>query len=98
MCRREQGRLGELEDVIAGLADRLPAMPLLRCLLALIHAETHQEHKARMILELSAARGFRDFPQDLLWLASMAALSEVCATLQDATTAAALYRLLLPLR
>jgi ATP/maltotriose-dependent transcriptional regulator MalT len=96
ICRREQGRLGELEDVIAGLADRLPAMPLLRCLLALIHAETNKEPKARMILERSAARGFRDFPQDLLWLASMAALSEVCATLQDATTAAALYRLLLP--
>jgi DNA-binding CsgD family transcriptional regulator len=98
MCRREQGRLGELEDVIADMADRFPAMPMLRCLLALIHAETRQERKARMVLARLAARGFRDFARDVLWLASMAALSEVCFILQDAATAEALYPLLLPYR
>ena len=62
--------------------------------LALIYRELSREQAARAEFEQMATNDFADFPQDALWLGSIAYLSEVCAFLKDADRAATLSRTL----
>ena len=96
---REQGRLdqlGELAAAFQGHAERLPSVPLIRCLLADLYAELGRVAEARAELERLAADDFASLPRDLAWLASLALLADACSTLGDARPAATLYGLLLP--
>jgi DNA-binding CsgD family transcriptional regulator len=94
--RREQGRLAELAPTAAATADRYPNLPVLRCWLALLYAELGKPGEARVELERLAADDFACIPRDILWLASLAMLADVCVALGDRATGAILYERLRP--
>lgn len=95
--RYEQGRLAELEDMVAApLTDALPGFPMWRPLLALLYCETDRLVDAQPHFEWFAARKFANVPRDFAWLASMVALARAAASLGEAASAECLERLLLP--
>jgi len=94
--RRTQGRLGELENAVHQFADSLPAMPAWRCALAVLYLDDGRELEARRELEHLAARGFRNFPRDNVWMVSMSLLAELCEGLHDGERAAQVEKLLTP--
>lgn len=96
LVRRTQGRHLDLEPLVRGHADRLPAMSRWRCALALLLAELGREDEARRELEQLAAGDFEDFPRDVLWLVAMSLLAELVALLGDSRRARRLYDLLIP--
>ena len=93
---RAQGRHRELEPLVRGNAERLPAMRAWRCALALLVAELGREEEARWELEHLAAADFDDIPRDALWLVAMSLLAELCAVLGDGPRARRLLELLAP--
>jgi hypothetical protein len=90
---RELGRLAELEEAYATLAQMYAALPIWRVGLALIHAEGGRLTEARRLLDELAAREFADLPRDGNFIATVAQLGELTALLDDPGRA----RLLLPL-
>ena len=96
MLRHAQGRLAELEPLLA----RRPSNPLASFVwpatLALVHAQVGREAEARSELEELAASGFRDVPPTAMWPIAIGNLAEACAVVGDAARAALLYDLLLP--
>ena len=94
--RREQGRLEELVQTAANLAEQYPQLANWRCALAYIDAQLQRTAHARQALEALAHAGFSDLPRDTYWLANLSTLSEVVVFLGDAPRAQLLYELLLP--
>ena len=94
--RREQGRLGEIEDAVRRVIDLYPAIPAWRAALALLLAEMGRPEEARAEFERIASRGFDALPRDANWLIAVTLLAEVCGALGDGRRAEALYALLLP--
>ncbi|MGH2765851.1 MAG: ATP-binding protein, partial [Actinomycetota bacterium] len=94
--RREQGRLGEMEEVIRRSIEEYPWYPLFRCALAHLHAATGHEHQAHGSFEELAARDFAAIPRDNQWLLATTLLPEVARFLGDVRRAAVLHDLLLP--
>lgn len=95
--RKEQGRLGELEGVVRQLVDQYPALPSWQVALAHIYSETGNVAAARGEFDRLAQGGFAGLPEDFNRPIALALLAETCASLGDATGAAQLYDLLLPL-
>jgi hypothetical protein len=62
--RRLQGRLAELRDVVAGIAAMSPTLPIWRCGLALLDAETGRPTSARTVLDDLATGAFAALPDD----------------------------------
>jgi class 3 adenylate cyclase len=94
---REQGRLQELEPLLAGSATMYPSIaPNLRCALAVLYMDQGREAEARSEFERLAARDFVDLPRNGAWLFTVAYLAELAAFLDDARRAETLYGLLLP--
>jgi tetratricopeptide (TPR) repeat protein len=94
--RREQGRLTEVLEGAETLTAQYPAIAAWRCALAEMYSQLGRELDARRELEVLAADAFAGIPRDALWLSSLANLSEVVATLDDADRAAELYEQLSP--
>jgi len=94
--RREQGRFGELEAPTRALVAQYPTLPAWRAALALICAETGNVEDARTQFDFLAGNDFGALPRDTFWLAAMAGLADVCATIGDVTRAAVLFRVLAP--
>lgn len=94
--RREQGRLEEIAPLVEYYVAHQPASTSWRPGLALIYRALDQREACRAVFEDLASEGFRLLPQDSLWVAMLAYLSEVCAYLGDVDRAATLYELLLP--
>jgi DNA-binding SARP family transcriptional activator/tetratricopeptide (TPR) repeat protein len=94
--RREQGRLGEVEDAVARFIEMYPAIPAWRCTQALMHVELGRMDAARASFEAVAGPGFDALPRDANWLIGLTLLAEVCGALGDAERARALYDLLAP--
>jgi tetratricopeptide (TPR) repeat protein len=94
--RREQGRMGELEDAATAFVNANPDRPAWRAALAdlLLHGGRHE--RAQAVLDELGARGFSDIPRDGDWMTAMALGAEVAAGLQDARHSAELYELLSP--
>jgi DNA-binding SARP family transcriptional activator/tetratricopeptide (TPR) repeat protein len=91
--RREQGRLGEIEDAVRQFVALYPAIPSWRVGLAFLLTELGRMDEARELFEsLSAA----DLPRDANWLIGVTLLAEVCGVLRDASRAGELYALLEP--
>jgi class 3 adenylate cyclase/tetratricopeptide (TPR) repeat protein len=94
--RFEQGRLGELEPLIANQVQTNPGIPAFRGALALARAEAGMHAEAREVLAVDAAEKFSGLTYDSNWLAGMAIHAEACALLDDRRAAAALHELLVP--
>jgi tetratricopeptide (TPR) repeat protein len=94
--RRQQGRLRELVDAVHDVVERYPELPDWRCALASVYADLDRRRDARRELDALARNDFADLPRDLVWLLSIAILSEVVAYLDDARRAQLLYRLIVP--
>src|SRR4051794_9150582 len=94
--RRAQGRLGELEDVIARSVREYPALIRFRCALANLYAEVGREGEARALLDDMLSRDLAHEHLDAEWLFSMALLVEPCVKLDERDDADKLYALLVP--
>jgi len=94
--RREQGRMGELEQAVRQLVEDNPDRPAWRAALATLLCEDGRVAEAREEFSRLAVRGFDDIPRDLDWLIAMVLLSDVCADLRDGDRAALLYAKLEP--
>jgi tetratricopeptide (TPR) repeat protein len=96
LLRREQKRLGELEEAIRTAVEENPQLPAWRCALAHLYAELGREEEARAEFELLAANEFRGVLEDFNWGIVGPGLAQVCAFLSDTERARRLYELLLP--
>jgi tetratricopeptide (TPR) repeat protein len=96
LVRWQQGRLGELVEIIdEGVRDN-PGIPAYQGALAraLLQAGRHDE--ARALLDKATAGGFGDLPEDLLWSYGMSVYAEVAIQLEHRDAAALLYEQLAP--
>jgi len=93
--RREQGRLGELADVVGRAAGAHPVAGW-RAAVAGIHWEAGQPDEARRALESYMAHEYADLPFDQGWLLLSTLLAEVSAGVGDAESATVLYGRLRP--
>ena len=96
VLRREQGRLGEVEDLVRRSVAEYPTYPIWRCVGALTAAELGHLSEAREDLDALAAGGFAALPFDEEWIVSVCLLAETATTLGEAEHASALYEMLLP--
>jgi hypothetical protein len=78
VLRREQGRLGELEQTMARAVHRYPALLRFRCALAHLFAELGREREARRTLDDLLSRDLAHVHFDAEWLFSMSLLPDVC--------------------
>ena len=95
-ARELRGQLEGMLPGVAGLAEEYPGRPVLRCLLAHLHAVLGRRREAKQLLDELAQDDFAALPFDCAWLYGMSLLAEISARLDDTATAAALYTALLP--
>lgn len=82
VIRMQQGRLGEMADLLIDVARDNPSVAVLRAAVAELLCQLGRIDEARERLVAEAAAGF-DFPYDVTWLASMCDLLDVAATTGD---------------
>lgn len=96
--RRAQGRLGELEPLLADLTTRYPDVPGY----GFAHAEAclslGREAEVRAFLTSACASGFDDLPDDFNWPSVVAIATRCVLALGDAEAAADLYAVMTPAR
>jgi DNA-binding SARP family transcriptional activator/tetratricopeptide (TPR) repeat protein/energy-coupling factor transporter ATP-binding protein EcfA2 len=93
---RDRGQLEGLEVAVRSFVEEYPSLVAWRCALAWVHAELGRLDDARAELDQLAGSGFDDLSRGPLWLLSMGALAEVCATVDDVDRAEVLYERLRP--
>jgi DNA-binding SARP family transcriptional activator/tetratricopeptide (TPR) repeat protein len=89
-------RLTEVEPALAGVVASYPSRPVLRCVLAHLHARLGRPGEARSILAEFAADDFSLLPFDMEWLFGMSLLAETSVLVGGNSSDATAYRLLLP--
>ncbi len=94
--RREQLRMGELEEALYEQLGTNPHRPAWRTALATLMIETGRLPEARAELDLLAGDQFTEIPRDGDWIVAMVLLADVAASVKDAERAAILHDLLLP--
>jgi class 3 adenylate cyclase len=94
--RNDQGRLGELLDILRANADAQPHIPAWRAVLARAYCDTEQIAEARAQFDALRGGGF-DYPPNFAWTGIVANLSQVASDLQDRSAAAELYERMRPL-
>ena len=94
--RRDQGRTGEIVDLIAQAVANNPGLPAFRAVLATAYCDLDREDEARVLLDAASARRFEDLPWDIVWSTAIAQWAETSAHLAATAPAAVLYRRLLP--
>jgi tetratricopeptide (TPR) repeat protein len=94
--RREQARIGELEQAVRRLVESNPERPAWRAALAMVLLETGETESAQEQLDLLAANRFQDIPRDGDWMTTITLLSEICSELGDPDSSAVLYDVLMP--
>jgi class 3 adenylate cyclase/tetratricopeptide (TPR) repeat protein len=96
MCvRDQQGRLAELVDLIADVAEQNPGMPVYGAILPWAHNESGDEATARVLFDAAADRGF-ELPQDSTWLDSMICYASIAVQLHLRERCGELFALLAP--
>jgi tetratricopeptide (TPR) repeat protein len=96
LLRREQGRLGEIEDMIRRSIGEHPGYRVFRSLLADVCAEAGKLDEASALLHDPGGDGTGRLPKDNGWLFAMSVRAELCDRLEDDTLAASLYEEMLP--
>ena len=94
--RYEQGRLAELQGLLAQVVADNPGIPAFRSVLALACMESELPDQARALLANDAAGGFELIPRDVTWLAGHVIYAHVAADLGDREAAATLLERLEP--
>ena len=94
--RREQGRLGEIEEILREMADRWPMFAIVHLCLAHSYCEQGREADGRAIYDPLAAGRFTAVGFDLAWMASMSICTDIAIQLGDVASAGVLYELLSP--
>ncbi|HEY1508721.1 MAG TPA: AAA family ATPase [Solirubrobacteraceae bacterium] len=94
--RFEQGRLAELEPLIAQQVEQNPGIPAFRGALALARSEADMRDEALAVLAVDSASSFSEHPYDSNWLAGIAIYAQACANLAEPVAAAKLHELLAP--
>jgi tetratricopeptide (TPR) repeat protein len=92
--RRAQGRLGELEPVLADLGTRFPDVPGYGFARSLAWLSLGREAEARAYFVSAGAEGFRDLPDDLNWPSLVSVAARALLALADRERAAALYEVM----
>ena len=95
VLRNEQGRLGEIEQILEEFARRYPAVPVWRAASAYALAVLGRTDRARRLLETLSAGGLAEVPRDGEWLSTVALLVLTGRCLGDARRSAELCELLL---
>jgi len=93
--RNNQGRSGELAEVMRANVEAHPHNPAWRAALARLYTETDQLEQAREQIDILRANGF-DHPRNWNWPAYMCTLSDAIRDLDDSSAAAVLYERLHP--
>jgi tetratricopeptide (TPR) repeat protein len=96
LLRREQARLGEIEETIRQSIQEYSARPVFRCALILLLCDLGRQDEAGATLEQLAANAFAEIPVDNDWLFCMSFLADASERLGAAGHASTLYDLLLP--
>jgi hypothetical protein len=96
--RREQGRIGELEQPAREMIRRSPGIVAWRAALSTLLLEAGREVDARAEFETLAADDFADIPNDGDWLIAATLLADLSASFGDARRSEILYGMLLPYR
>jgi tetratricopeptide (TPR) repeat protein len=101
--RYEQGRLGEMRDLLDRLEPRLQPgasriEPYLWRSARLVCWLESDRERAAVELRALGEREFTDIPYDPGWFEFMALVSDACVELNDRQQAETLYRLIMPLR
>jgi DNA-binding SARP family transcriptional activator/tetratricopeptide (TPR) repeat protein len=94
--RREQGRIGELEEAVRRQVESTPDRPAWRAALGIVLLESGAGEQAAEQLALLAANGFEDIPDDGDWMTTITLLSDISTGVGDAASARLLYELLTP--
>ena len=96
LLRRAQGRLAELEPLIAQAVHAYPTLHRFRCLLAHLYTEVGDARAAREAFDRATAPDLRREYVDEEWLFAVNTLPETCAYVGDDDAARSLYELMLP--
>jgi DNA-binding SARP family transcriptional activator/tetratricopeptide (TPR) repeat protein len=95
LLRREQDRVGEIEEMITLSIQEYGARPVFRCALVLLLCDLGRD-AARAPFEQLAAGAFAEIPVDNEWLFCMSFLADASERLGATGHAGTLYDLLLP--
>jgi DNA-binding SARP family transcriptional activator len=96
VLRRAQGRLAELEAVLARSVREYPALIRFRCALAHLYAELGREREARAAVSALLSRDIAREHVDAEWLFALTVLADPCARCGDSDGAGRVYSALLP--
>ena len=96
--RWQQGRLGEMADAVAAVAEQIPGVGAFRALRALSELEASREEDARARLRHEARDGFASVQHDPVMLGTLTLWAEVAARAHERDAAAALLARLEPWR
>jgi class 3 adenylate cyclase len=97
--RAVQGRVSELAEFVDPMAQAAldnPTRPGIRAGLARLYFRLERHDDALAVIQSDLDDGFAQFPYDLVWLSSMAVLSDVCVALQRRDAAGFLHEKLAP--
>jgi len=94
--RWQEGRLGELADVLDQIAEGVPAVAVFAAMSALASLEAGRHDEARKLLAAHTRAGFTDVPPDPVQLGALCGWAQVAARLAQPDAAAVLLERLLP--
>jgi hypothetical protein len=94
--RWHQGRLAELEPLIAQVAADTPAVPAFQAALALCRLAAQNRQGARELLAAAANDDFAAVPYDRVWTTTLALWAEIAGSLNAVRPSAVLANLLRP--
>jgi hypothetical protein len=94
--RREQDRLGEVEDLIRRSVAEFPTYPIVRCVQTHVLAELGAHDEARAALQALTRGRCAALPFDEEWLVSTCVLADAAVVLGAAKPSTVLYELMAP--
>ena len=94
--RREQDRLGEIEDLIRRSVAEFPTYPIVRCVQTHVLAALGAHDEARAALETLTRGRCAALPFDEEWLVSTCLLADAAVALGASRSSTVLYELLAP--
>jgi tetratricopeptide (TPR) repeat protein len=98
ILRREQGRGGEVEDLVRASVDEFPSYPLHRPALACLLSDLGRRAEAQAVFDELATNEFSVFHRDSEWILATSLAAEACVLLGEKDAGGILYDQLLPFR